>query len=144
MLYNQNIVLIEGRLTKKPELCVTKTGKEYSHFSVCFNNVVKRKEANEKGYFYDFVPNFFNLTAWNKTAVKAAEFNKGDDVSVYGKLCYEEWTDANNNRKNKVYILVTSIKKLLDEKKRNVFSLSAQTESNDKENSQEFTSDIPF
>ena len=43
-----------------------------------------------------------------------------------------------------MYILVTSIKKLLDEKKRNVFSLSAQTESNDKENSQEFTSDIPF
>lgn len=111
MLY-QNHVLIEGRLTKKPEIFETKNGKKYSHFGICFNSPKKLNEPNDKGFMYDFIPNFFNLTAWNKIAEMASNYNKGETVTISGKLMYNTWEDKDGNKKNGVFILVDSIKKI--------------------------------
>ena len=120
MLY-QNNVLIEGRLTKKPELAETKNGKKYSHVGLCFNNPKKLKEPNDKGYMYDLIPNFFNLTAWEKNAVMANEMEKGQNVTVTGKLMFDTWEDKEGKKRNSVYILVDSIKKI-DMKRKTVSS----------------------
>ena len=114
MLYENNI-LIEGHLTKTPELKETKSGKNYCHFGVCYNDTKKLSSPNEKGYMYDFIPNFFNLSAWGKTAENAVKLAKGDPVSVTGKLCHSTWTDDEGNKKDNIYILVRSIKKISKE-----------------------------
>ncbi len=117
-MFYQNQILIEGRLCQKPELKNTKNGKEFTQFGLCYNKPKKRTEPNEKGYMYDFVPNFFNLTAWNKTAVTASKFNKGDPVTVSGTLSYETWTNERGEKQHKTLILVNSIKKLDVEKRK--------------------------
>lgn len=111
MLY-QNQILIEGHLTKKPELKKTKTGKNYSHFGLCYNSPKKLSEPNDKGFMYEYVPNFFNLTAWNKNALIANEMDKGQPVTVTGKLMYNSYTNSKGLKINNVFILVESIKKL--------------------------------
>ena len=61
---------------------------------------------------YDLIPNFFNLTAWEKNAVMANEMDKGQNVTVTGKLMFETWEDKEGKKRNSVYILVDSIKKI--------------------------------
>ena len=115
-MFYQNFSLIEGRLVQSPELKQTVNGKNYSFFSVCYNNPKKRKEPNDKGYMYDYEPHFFNCKAWNKAAEIASAFNKGENVSVVGKLLHDKYTAKDGTEKENTYILVSSIKKMSDKK----------------------------
>lgn len=113
----QNYITIEGRLTRTPEVKQTSTGKDFVNFGICYNKLKKLSEPNDKGYNYESIPNFFNLTAWNKNAIECLNFKKGESVTVSGSLCYDEWNDKiTNEKKSKVYILVNSIKKIVSEK----------------------------
>ncbi len=138
-MYFQNNILIEGRLGKTPELKTSKNGKKYSFFSICFNEPKKLTEPNDKGYMYDFLPNFFNLVAWNKTAEKASELEKGECVSVVGKLLQDKWTDKDGQERNQTKILVSSIKPLKNDKTKK----SAENKENNKSEYSELD-DIPF
>lgn len=117
-MFYQNQILLEGRLTKKPQVNETLNGKKYSKFSVCFNKPKRLKEPNEEGYNYEFIPNFFNCTAWNLQAEKIAKYDKGESVSLIGELCFDTWEDKNTGEKRtNTYILVKEVRKLMYEKK---------------------------
>lgn len=121
-MFYQNQILIEGRLCQTPQVKQTSNGKDYAQFSLCYNKPKKLSSPNENGYMYDLIPNFFNLTAWNKAATIASTFVKGDAVTVSGQLQFQNWIDKNTGeKKNKVSILVNSIKKLDVQKRKENF-----------------------
>lgn len=104
-MYFKNEVLIEGRLTEKPEIKKNKNDKSYCFFTVCYNE--NRKEGDE----WKSTPHFFRCNAWGNEAERAASFEKGDAVSVIGKLIYSEWTDDNNNKNSRVSVAAIHIRK---------------------------------
>jgi len=64
-----NLAMLEGTLTKKPELWYTANGTSYCKMTV-------KTDGNE-----------ITLTAWNKVADVCAEYlNKGDRVRAKGRL----------------------------------------------------------
>ena len=62
----QNKVLIQGFLTKKPELKTTQNGKNYTRFSVCYNYSYKDKKTND----WVKIPYFLDVSDWNTSKVK--------------------------------------------------------------------------
>lgn len=104
----QNKVLIQGFLTKKPELKTTQNGKNYTRFSVCYNYSYKDKKTNE----WVKIPYFFDVTAWDKQATYAVSLEKGNAISVFGTLKQDRWIDSKGITKNDKSIVATEIQKL--------------------------------
>lgn len=117
MFYN-NFTIIEGRICQTPEIKETSNGRKYTRFSVCYNQPKKLNQPDEKGNEWTSIPNFFNVIAWNKNAEYCLNINKGDPLTIIGKLQYNEWKDENGFKKTSVEIIANSIKKLDVEKKK--------------------------
>lgn len=80
--------IIQGRLTKEPELKTTQTGKEVVSITVACNDNYDR----EKTYF-------FTVKAWQKTAVFISQyFHKGDMILVSGDLVTNEYEKDGQKR----------------------------------------------
>ena len=80
-----NKAILNGRLTKAPELKQTNSGK-----SVCgFTIAVDRSRDREKT---DFVP----IVAWGKTAEFVNQwFGKGDLITIVGRIEVRSYEDKN-------------------------------------------------
>lgn len=111
-MFFQNFTLIEGRLTAKPAVTTTPSGKKVSSFSICYNFVRKLAAPAADGKEWESVPNFFNVTAWSGAAEAAAKLDKGDPVSITGFLKYETWTDQTGKKMTAVKIVANSIKSI--------------------------------
>ena len=98
-----NFVMIDGRLTQKPEIQFTKNGKKTTSFSLCYNQVYKVDEE------FKSIPHFFKIVAWEKVAEKVQELNKGDAVSVIGSLRYKEW-EKDGKKNSLIEILAKEIR----------------------------------
>ena len=87
-----NNVQLMGRLTADPELF---TGENYI---VCrFTLAVSRDYKNENG---DYDTDFFNVVAWNKFAeFISSHFQKGQLVTLDGRLRTRKYTDKNGNNR---------------------------------------------
>lgn len=114
-MFLQNGLIIEGRLTEKPEVKVTENGNKYSTFSICFNESKKNKDNGE----WTSIPHFFKVRAWNRNAEKLEKMDKGSLVQIIGKLRYNEWQTETNEKKSLVYILADEIRELNYKKKEN-------------------------
>ena len=80
--------IIQGRLTKEPELKTTTNGKELVSFSVACNDNYNR----DKTYF-------FNIKAWEKTATFITQyFHKGDMILVSGDIVTNEYEKDGQKR----------------------------------------------
>ncbi len=78
-----NVTLIQGRLTRKPELRTTGSGVEVADFNIANNQYRKRKNAEG----FDETTVFVKVTVWNQAAKRYAEkLDKGDMVLVEGQL----------------------------------------------------------
>lgn len=87
-----NMVVIEGNLTKDPEMRYTPTGKALTEFSVAVNEGTGDKRTTE----------FIDCVAWEPFAEPFAErARKGMRVTVTGKLHTETWTDRQTQQKRK-------------------------------------------
>ena len=140
----QNYVNIEGRLTSKPEIATTSSGKKIARFSICYNEPKKLKEPDNEGKIWTTVPNFFNITAWEKNADTVSVYDKGDAISVIGKLKFNEWTDTDSQKKRQsVYILAESVKKF-DLPKANNNNADFNTENINENNNPFEDTQIPF
>ena len=74
-----NKILIQGRLTRDIEIESSKSGSEYSRFSVAVDRVGKKGEDKQT--------DFFNCTAFGKTAAFVKEyFRKGDGILLEGSM----------------------------------------------------------
>ena len=81
-------VIINGNLTKDPEIKYFESGAVKAIFSVAVNIYNAKKK--------DYEPNYYNCEAWNKTAEFITEkFKKGDKVTlecVYKQETYKSKT----------------------------------------------------
>lgn len=110
-MYFKNEVTVEGFLADKPVIKENKNQKKFCFFTVCYNE--NHKEADG----WKSVPHFFRCTAWGYEAESAAEFEKGQAVSVLGKLTQREWTDEKGGRHNQTSVLAFHVRKLEVNKK---------------------------
>lgn len=86
---NTNVILLTGRLTQDPEMKYTQTGKAVANFSLAVNPTTKDGEVD-----------FFNCTAWEKTAEVVGEhLRKGSKVLVRGKMRSNKYQDNNGNNR---------------------------------------------
>ena len=81
-----NKTILIGRLVKDPELRTTATGTPVTSFTLAVN-----RKFSKDG---DRQADFFNVTAWNKTAEFVGKyFTKGQQVAVVGRLENRSWED---------------------------------------------------
>jgi len=74
-----------GRLTKDPEIRSTATGMQVASFTLAVNRRFQKEDQKA---------DFFNVTAWNKTAEFVGKyFTKGQQVAVVGRLENRSWED---------------------------------------------------
>ena len=94
-----NKIFISGNLTRDPEVKSTQSGKTYARMGIAVNRAFsKEKEVD-----------FFNLTAWGKTAEFCEKYlSKGSRVLVEGRLQTYEY-DGKDGKKSGVDITVENI-----------------------------------
>ena len=79
-----NKTIIQGRLTKNPEIKTTKSGKKVSQFSIACQRQ------------FDEETDFFNCVAWQGVAVFINQyFNKGKQILIEGRFQNRKYTDSN-------------------------------------------------
>ena len=101
---NLNSVLIEGNLTKDPELAYTPKGTAVCRFSIATNRFYKQEEDYQKEVSY------FDVTVWAKQAEVCSEYlKKGRGVRVVGRLKQDRWQDAEGNNRSKVLIVAEHV-----------------------------------
>lgn len=108
-----NLSLVEGRLTRDPELFYTKTGTAVCKFDIAVNFNLKygEKDISEVS--------FISVNTWNKTADACAQYlNKGSKVRVSGRLKQDSWVNKDGQKRNKIHIEATSVEFLGSPKKK--------------------------
>ena len=94
-----NKAILNGRLTKAPELKQTNSGK-----SVCgFTIAVDRSRDREKT---DFIP----IVAWGKTAEFVNQwFGKGDLITIVGRIEVRNYEDKDGNKRTATEIIAEEV-----------------------------------
>lgn len=101
-----NSVILNGRLVKEIELENYGKGKNagvYARFSLA----VGRGYKDEEG---EVVVDFINCTAFNNTAEILSKYvNKGDMVTISGRLNVDRYEDKEGNTKYSTYVSVINV-----------------------------------
>lgn len=99
-----NSILIEGNLTRDPELKHTPSGAYVCSMSIASNRWYKQGESVEKEV------SFFDIEAWSKLAEACGgRLKKGRGVRVVGRLKQERWTDAEGKQRSKIKIVAEHV-----------------------------------
>ena len=94
-----NKAIINGRLTKAPELKQTQNGKSVCSFTIA----VDRSRDREKT---DFIP----IVAWGKTAEFVNQwFGKGDLITIVGRIEVRNYDDKNGNKRTATEIIAEEV-----------------------------------
>lgn len=88
-----NHMILQGRLTRDPELNTTANGVHVCSFTVAWSE--RYKETENKL--------FLNVTAWRGMAeMICRNFTKGREIVVEGRLQQREWTDKEGNNRSTI------------------------------------------
>ena len=130
-----NNIIISGRLTQKPELKHTKSGKNVCDFNIAVNRGVK----NEKG---EYICDFINCRCWGYTADNLTKWqDKGDYIVVQGKLQVDSFTDKDGNNRYATYVLTDNVEFTPRKKEA---TTTPQEDKLDPKNMKFDDSDLPF
>jgi single-strand DNA-binding protein len=99
---NLNFVIIEGRLTKDPDMRYTQGGTAVTSFSLACNRA--RKVDNERKDTVCYV----NCVAWQGLAEAAVKLKKGDLCIVEGFLNQRSW-EKDGEKKTVLEIVVDKL-----------------------------------
>ena len=92
-----NKTILQGRLTRDPELRTTNTGLDVCNFTVAWSEDRKDSETEL----------FLDCTAWRQTGVFIAQyFSKGKEIAVDGRLETQKYQDKQGNNRQKVVLTV--------------------------------------
>ncbi|MCA1755424.1 MAG: single-stranded DNA-binding protein [Spirochaeta sp.] len=95
-----NSILVEGNLTRDPELRTTPKGTPVCSFSVASNRFFRQNEETQKEV------SFFDVEVWSGLAERCGEnLNKGRGVRVVGRLKQDRWTDGEGQNHTRVKIV---------------------------------------
>jgi single-strand DNA-binding protein len=99
-----NSVLLEGNLTRDPELRYTPKGTAVCSFSIASNRHFKQEEEYQEEVSY------FDVTTWSHLAEVCGEYlRKGRGVRVVGRLKQDRWNDAEGNGRSKVLVVAEHV-----------------------------------
>lgn len=105
----ENKVVIEGNLTREPELKTFNSGSSVVSVAIAHN------ESYQKGGEWIKVSHFFDIKAFNASGERLNQFKKGDAVHIEGKLKQDRWEDKNTHeKKSRTYILALAVDALAD------------------------------
>ncbi|OHD15974.1 MAG: hypothetical protein A2086_11120 [Spirochaetes bacterium GWD1_27_9] len=92
-----NVSLIEGRLTKDPELHYTKNGLALCKFNVAINKSTKVGDKLTQDVTY------IAINVWNKVAESCAKYlKKGTLIRAKGRLKQNSWQDKEGVKRSKI------------------------------------------
>ena len=101
---SMNVVAIQGRLTRDPELRKTQSDVSVVNFSLAVERDFKDKESGTRQ------ADFFDVTAWRYTAdFVSSYFHKGDMALVCGRLQNNKYTDKDGNNRVKTEIQAENV-----------------------------------
>ena len=101
---NLNSVLMEGNLTRDPELRYTAKGTAVCRFSIACNRYYKQEDQRQEEVSY------FDVTTWSRLAEICAEYLvKGRGVRVVGRLKQDRWEDDSGNRRSRVEVIAEHV-----------------------------------
>lgn len=96
-----NVVVIEGNLTRDPELRHTPSGTAVANARIGHNDRVK----NSSGEWVD-KPYYFDVTIWGSRGEAFVQhFGKGKAVLVQGRLVWREWEATDGSKRQAVEIV---------------------------------------
>lgn len=95
-----NHFVLQGRLTRDPEMRQTNSGLSVCSFTVAWSE--KRKDSEKQL--------FMPCTAWRQTAEFICKyFAKGSEIAVEGKLNTRKYTDKEGNERNTTELVVDNV-----------------------------------
>lgn len=101
-----NKVFLSGNLTRDPEVKYTPAGKAMARMGIAVNRRSKNVETGQ----YEQVAEFFNLTAWEKTAEFCGRYlRKGSRVFVEGSMRTYNYTGQDGTKRSGIDIWIENI-----------------------------------
>ena len=101
---NLNSILLEGNLTRDPDLGETPKGTPVCNFGLASNRFYKQDQELQKEV------SFFDVEAWSRLAETCGEYlKKGRGVRVVGRLKQDRWQDKDGNPRSRVKIVAEHI-----------------------------------
>ena len=98
-----NHIVLQGRLTRDPELRRTQSGTAVASFALAVDRDVKDQNGNRQTDFIDCV-------AWRGTAEHLSKFfHKGSMAIISGRLELRDWTDKEGNKRRSAEVVVGSV-----------------------------------
>lgn len=92
-----NRIVLQGRLTKDPDLRTTKSGESVASFTLAVDRYDKET---------DFIP----ITAWkNKADFVGRYLGKGRMALVEGRLQIRKWEDKNGNKRETAEVVADNV-----------------------------------
>lgn len=99
-----NIAMMQGRLTKDPEMKTSKSGTPWLLFTLAVNDSVKREDK------WEDKADFLLFKAFGKTAEAIQKFaGKGTLLTVQGRLKCDQY-EANGEKKSMTYVLCDTVR----------------------------------
>lgn len=97
-----NEIILQGRLTKDPELKTTNTGK-----SVCSFSLAVERDFSTDG---EKITDFIDIVTWNKTAEFVSKhFAKGKQMVVKGNLQTRKYQTQNGENRNTTEVVAEKV-----------------------------------
>jgi single-strand DNA-binding protein len=99
---NINRVVIEGNLTRDPELRQLAGGNSVCKLRVAVNERVKDRESGQ----WSDKPNYFDVTVWGAQGESCNRYlTKGSGIMVDGRLSWREWDAQDGTKRQSVEII---------------------------------------
>jgi single-strand DNA-binding protein len=94
---DQNLLITSGRLTRDPEVQLSKSGNSFVVFGIAVNNFAKGAKDTT----------FWNCMAFGDTAEQIAEkLRKGDWLMFEGRVTMDKWTDKGGGKREQHKFIV--------------------------------------
>ena len=99
-----NHIVLQGRLTRDPELRQTSNGVEVASFTLACDRDFPNAQTQTRE------TDFIDVVAWrNKATFVHQYFSKGKEAVVSGRLQLRDWTDNNGTKRRSAEIVADNV-----------------------------------
>ena len=99
-----NIIVLQGRLVRDPEMRTTQSGVAVASFTLAVDRDFGGRDGGEKQ------TDFIDCTAWRHTAEFVSKyFSKGRMAVVSGRLQIDNYTDNDGNKRKSAKVIADNI-----------------------------------
>jgi len=101
-----NLVMLSGNVGKDPEVTYNANGSVIANIVLATNDGYK----DRSGQWVDKTT-WHNLTCWGELAKRVEKFiQKGTNISIFGRLAVETWTDNSGQKRYKTYVQINEFR----------------------------------